>query len=63
MFSVLPCPLRQVGEATPILQEAIRWRLYTMHAGFCLISFVCVYFLYPETMGVPLEEMGAFSLS
>ncbi|ORY82964.1 and other transporter-domain-containing protein [Leucosporidium creatinivorum] len=48
-----------VGEATPILQEAIRWRLYTMHAGFCLVSFVCVYFLYPETMGVPLEEMDA----
>lgn len=47
-----------VGEATPILQEAIRWRLYPMHAGFCLISFVMVFFLYPETMGVPLEEMG-----
>ena len=31
-----------------------------MHAGFCLISFVMVFFLYPETMGVPLEEMGEF---
>ncbi|KAK4054047.1 hypothetical protein OIO90_003692 [Microbotryomycetes sp. JL221] len=48
-----------VGEATPILQEAIRWRLYPMHAGFCLLSFIAVYFLYPETMGVPLEEMDS----
>ena len=49
---------QQVGEATPILQEAIRWRLYPMHAFFCLCSFVVVYFAYPETMGIPLEEMG-----
>ncbi|BGP20408.1 hypothetical protein JCM10213v2_008556 [Rhodosporidiobolus nylandii] len=46
-----------VGEMTPILQEQIQWRLYPMHAGFCVISFVVVYFCYPETMGVPLEEM------
>lgn len=29
-----------------------------MHAGFCVLSFLLVYFAYPETMGVPLEEMG-----
>ncbi|GAA5992770.1 hypothetical protein JCM11641_007803 [Rhodosporidiobolus odoratus] len=46
-----------VGEATPILQELIGWRLYPMHAGFCVISFVGVWAFYPETMGVPLEEM------
>lgn len=28
-----------------------------MHAFFCMLSFVLVYFLYPETRGVPLEEM------
>lgn len=28
-----------------------------MHAFFCVSSFVLVYFLYPETKGVPLEEM------
>nr|ADE10105.1 sugar transporter [Tremella fuciformis] len=28
-----------------------------MHAFFCAVSFVLVYFLYPETRGVPLEEM------
>lgn len=30
-----------------------------MHAFFCLLSFVVVYFTYPETAGVPLEEMDA----
>ncbi|KAK7468783.1 hypothetical protein VKT23_003284 [Stygiomarasmius scandens] len=48
-----------VGEATPPLQEIIEWRLYPMHGFFCVCSFVLVYFLYPETKGVPLEEMDA----
>lgn len=29
-----------VGEMTPILQEAIKWRLYLLHAFFCAVSFV-----------------------
>ncbi|KAG8713816.1 hypothetical protein FRC08_012764 [Ceratobasidium sp. 394] len=28
-----------------------------MHAFFCLCSLILVYFLYPETKGIPLEEM------
>ena len=48
-----------VGQLTPVLQERIGWRLYMLHAGFCVASFVVVYFLYPETQGVPLEEMDA----
>lgn len=48
-----------VGEMTPYLQEVIEWRLYPMHGFFCACSFIVVYFLYPETMGVPLEEMDA----
>ncbi|TIC01838.1 hypothetical protein E3Q18_00459 [Wallemia mellicola] len=47
-----------VGELTPILQDVIQWRLYPMHALFCACSFVLVYFLYPETANVPLEEMS-----
>ncbi|KAF8871984.1 general substrate transporter [Gymnopilus junonius] len=43
-----------VGQMTPYLQDMITWRLYFMHAFFCLCSFVLVY---PETKGVPLEEM------
>ncbi|KAK1923204.1 hypothetical protein DB88DRAFT_494227 [Papiliotrema laurentii] len=46
-----------VGVTTPLFQELIGWRLYPMHAFFCAVSFVLVYFLYPETRGVPLEEM------
>lgn len=38
-----------------MLQELIKWRLYPMHAFFCVCSFLLVYFSYPETMGVPLE--------
>ncbi|KAI1793853.1 general substrate transporter [Ganoderma leucocontextum] len=48
-----------VGWMTPLLQEMIEWRLYPMHGFFCVCSFVLVYFLYPETKGVPLEEMDA----
>ncbi|KAF8694989.1 hypothetical protein AX14_001926, partial [Amanita brunnescens Koide BX004] len=48
-----------VGEATPYLQEVITWRLYVMHGFFCACSVALVYFVYPETKGVPLEEMDA----
>jgi len=46
-----------VGQVTPTLQSTIKWRLYPMHGFFCACSFILVYFLYPETKGVPLEEM------
>ncbi|KAL7941685.1 sugar transporter domain-containing protein [Trichoderma barbatum] len=48
-----------VGEMTPILQEWIQWRLYLLHAFFCVVSFVIVYFIYPETCGVRLEDMDS----
>ncbi|KAL5534159.1 hypothetical protein ACEPAG_620 [Sanghuangporus baumii] len=48
-----------VGEITPVLQEVIEWRLYPMHGGFCVASFFVVLFFYPETKGIPLEEMDA----
>ncbi|KAF4584350.1 sugar porter (SP) family MFS transporter [Ophiocordyceps camponoti-floridani] len=48
-----------VGEMTPILQEWIKWRLYLVHAFFCVVSFVIVYFIYPETCGVRLEDMDS----
>ncbi|KIY71948.1 hypothetical protein CYLTODRAFT_434963 [Cylindrobasidium torrendii FP15055 ss-10] len=46
-----------VGEMTPYLQEVIGWRVYVMHGGFCACSVVMVWLTYPETKGVPLEEM------
>lgn len=64
-----------VGELTPVLQQWIAWRLYLVHAFFCATSFVfgrfcltvnialltnyTVYFIYPETCGVRLEDMDA----
>ncbi|KAI9792307.1 MAG: hypothetical protein M1816_002532 [Peltula sp. TS41687] len=48
-----------VGELTPVLQEWIKWRLYLVHAFFCAVSFVLVYFTYPETSGVRLEDMDS----
>ncbi|CAN6636606.1 hypothetical protein TRVA0_016S00232 [Trichomonascus vanleenenianus] len=48
-----------VGEVTPVLQELITWRLYLVHAFFCVCSFITVYFTYPETRGVTLEEMDS----
>lgn len=50
-----------VGQLTPVLQEWITWRLYLLHAFFCAASFVVVFFLYPETKGVQLEEMVRLS--
>ncbi|MCJ1415389.1 hypothetical protein MMC32_001721 [Xylographa parallela] len=46
-----------VGEVTPILQDLIKWRLYLIHAFFCAVSFVLVYFIYPETANLRLEDM------
>jgi len=48
-----------VGEMTPILQEWIKWRLYLVHAFFCVCSFVIVWFIYPETAGLTLENMNS----
>jgi len=41
-----------VGEMTPILQEWIKWRLYLVHAFFCVASFVIGRF------GHMLEQRG-----
>ena len=46
-----------VGETTPILQEVIGWKLYLYHAGWCVVAFIVVYFTYPETKGMALEDM------
>ncbi|KAI1006933.1 hypothetical protein K3495_g1286 [Podosphaera aphanis] len=48
-----------VGELTPVLQVWITWRLYLVHAFFCVMSFITVYFIYPETAGIRLEDMGS----
>lgn len=48
-----------VGEMTPILLDAIKWKTYLIPAASCLLSFFCVHFLFPETKGLTLEDMGS----
>lgn len=48
-----------VGEMTPILLDLIKWKTYLIPAVSCILSFLCVHFLFPETKGLSLEEMGS----
>ncbi|CAH6718448.1 hypothetical protein CLIB1444_01S06942 [[Candida] jaroonii] len=48
-----------VGEMTPILLDVIRWKTYLIPAVSCVLSFFCVYLLFPETKGLTLEDMGS----
>lgn len=46
-----------VGQLTPILQESIGWAMYLIPATSCVLSVFTVYWIYPETMGVELEDI------
>lgn len=48
-----------VGELTPILLDVIKWKTYLIPAVSCILSFFCVHFLFPETKGLSLEDMGS----
>ncbi len=48
-----------VGQCAPILLELISWRLYLIHALSCVVSFIVVWFVYPETKGLSLEDMDS----
>lgn len=48
-----------VGEMTPILLDLIKWRTYLIPGTSCILSFLCVHYLFPETKGLSLEEMGS----
>lgn len=47
-----------VGEMTPILLAAITWKTYLIPAVLCVLSFLCVHYMFPETKGLLLEDMG-----
>lgn len=47
-----------VGEMTPILLDTIKWKTYLIPASSCFISLLAVQFLFPETKGLDLENMG-----
>lgn len=48
-----------VGEMTPILLDLIKWKTYLIPALSCFLSFFCVHYLFPETKGLSLEDMGS----
>ncbi|KAK6460112.1 hypothetical protein DFJ63DRAFT_338066 [Scheffersomyces coipomensis] len=48
-----------VGEMTPILLDLIEWKTYLIPGTSCFISFLAVEFLFPETKGLSLEDMGS----
>lgn len=48
-----------VGEMTPILLAAITWKTYLIPACSCVLSFLCVHYMFPETKGLSLEDMGS----
>lgn len=48
-----------VGEVVPVLQHSMGWSMYLLPAFFSVASVVLVYYVYPETKGVTLEEMDS----
>lgn len=48
-----------VGETTPILLAAVAWKTYLIPAALCVLSFLCVHYMFPETKGLSLEDMGS----
>lgn len=48
-----------VGEMTPILLASITWRTYLIPGCLCVLSYLCVRYMFPETKGLTLEDMGS----
>ncbi|KAG7662676.1 HGT3 [[Candida] subhashii] len=48
-----------VGFGSPILLDLIKWKTYLIPATSCAISFFAVGYLFPETKGISLEDMGS----
>ncbi|KAH8668992.1 sugar transporter [Xylariales sp. PMI_506] len=47
-----------IAEITPIAFVTITWRYYIVYAVIAFISVPLVYFLFPETKGLSLENIG-----
>ncbi|OQU95925.1 hypothetical protein CLAIMM_02080 [Cladophialophora immunda] len=43
----------------PVALQSIKWGMFLIYAGLCVISFIFTYFYIPETKGLPVEEIGA----
>lgn len=47
-----------IAEITPVAFVTITWRYYIVYAVIGAVSVPLVYFLFPETKGLSLEDMG-----
>ncbi|KAL3461875.1 hexose transporter protein [Aspergillus heterothallicus] len=72
---ILPYSLRTKGQAifittqtlavalntwvNPVALEALQWKYYAVYIALQLIFFVIIWFIFPETKGLTIEEIGA----
>lgn len=46
------------GFVNPIALRAIQWRMYIVYTCWLSVETTIIYFLYPETQGLSLEQAG-----
>jgi hypothetical protein len=51
-----------IAQVTPIAFEKIGYRYFIVYAVTNMTNAITCYFLFPETKGKTLEEIGEFSL-
>lgn len=57
-FAMLNGIIIMLVQVTPIAVEAISWRYFLIFIFMDLVFLIVFYFMYPETSGVPLEEVA-----
>jgi len=46
-------------QAAPVAFKNIGWKFYILFIVLCFIGAVCIWFIWPDTRGLPLEEVAA----
>ena len=46
------------GFVTPIAMKAISWKYYILYCCILAVEFVVIFFFFPETKGLTLEEVA-----
>lgn len=58
MTFCVTCALFFNQYVNPIALAAMRWKYYSIYIVVQAVSIVCIYFFYPETKGLLLEEVA-----
>jgi hypothetical protein len=58
MVTCVTCALFFNQYVNPIALAAMRWKYYSIYIVLQALSIVCIYFFYPETKGLLLEEVA-----